>query len=83
MTPFAHAPVLGIHRLAGADVGTYLDLTMRYARADDGSPRILDSMMQHDADCPCLKGAGFPACSCPEVQVTFRDLTDLARRRTA
>ena len=56
---------------------------MRYARADDGSPRILDSMMQHDADCPCLKGAGFPACSCPEVQVTFRDLTDLARRRTA
>ena len=54
MTPFAHAPVLGIHRLAGADVGTYLDLTMRYARADDGSPRILDSMMQHDADCPCL-----------------------------
>ena len=33
MTPFAHAPVLGIHRLAGADVGTYLDLTMRYARA--------------------------------------------------
>jgi len=56
---------------------------MRYARADDGSPRILDFDDAARRRLPVPQGCRLPRLLVPEVQVTFRDLTDLARRRTA
>ncbi len=91
MTPFDRAwcayikaaPVLGIHRLPGAAVERLMALGIRYAKADDGTSRIVDLTIRHDDGCPCLADHAFLDCTCAEVEVTFRDLTHLPRRQPA